>query len=153
MDYSVEHIEGMTVLGLTRNFTYDSAFTEIPGFWTEYHDRGLDGQVCGYLGICFDGDESPEFTYMIGQFCEADAAVPEGFEKRAIAAHTWAKFRAVGPIPTGIQKVNRQIYTEWLPNNTEYDLAEGVNIELYSKGDTQAADYESEIWVPVKKKA
>jgi AraC family transcriptional regulator len=59
----------------------------------------------------------------------------------------------VGPIPEAIQKVNRQIFTEWLPNNTEYDLAEGVNIEIYTEGDMSLPDYESEIWLPVRRKA
>lgn len=153
MDYSTENLQAMTVVGLVRTFNYDNAFGEIPRFWTEYHDKELDKQVCGYLGICFDEDDSPELTYMIGSFCDADASVPDGFEKRTLAAHLWAKFRAVGPLPEAIQKVNRQIFTEWLPNNTEYDLAEGINIEMYSMGDMKAADYESEIWLPLKSKA
>lgn len=153
MDYSTEAMQAMTVMGLARTFTYDNAFGEIPRFWAEYNEKNLDEKVCGYLGICFDEDDSPEFTYMIGSFCEADALVPQGFEKRTLAPHVWAKFRAVGPLPGSIQKVNRQIFTDWLPNNTEYDLAEGVNIEMYSKGDMNAADYESEIWLPLKNKA
>ena len=153
MDYTIEAMPAQTVLGLSRKFAYDSAFDGIPKYWSEYSDHGLNKQVLGYLGICFDEDDSPEFTYMIGSFCQADAQVPEGFEKRTIAAHTWAKFRAVGAMPEGIQKVNRQIFTEWLPNNTEYDLAEGVNIEMYTEGDMHASDYVSEIWIPVCKKA
>ena len=70
-----------------------------------------------------------------------------------IPAFTWAKFRSVGPMPDAIQKVNRQIFTEWLPNNNEYDMAGGVNIEMYTQGDMQAADYESEIWIPVRAKS
>ena len=153
MDYAIENMDALTVMGKTRTFTYENAFDEIPAFWSDYYAKALNTTVCVYLGICFDDDDSPEFTYMIGSFCEADAVVPDGFEKRTIAAHQWAKFRAIGPIPTGIQKVNRQIFTEWLPNNTEYDLAEGVNIEMYTEGDNKAEDYVSEIWVPVRHKA
>lgn len=153
MDYTVEHMNAMTVVGMTRKFTYDNAFALIPGFWTEYQQKGLDKQVCGYLGICFDNEEGPEFTYMIGAFAQDGQPVPEGFEKREIGAHLWAKFRAIGPIPSGIQKVNRQIFTEWLPNNTEYDLADGINIEYYSEGDNKSPDYVSEIWLPLKTKA
>ena len=55
-------------------------------------------------------------------------------------------------MPGALQQVTRQIFTDWLPNNTEYSLAEGVNIEWYSEGDMQAADYASEVWVPLKGK-
>ena len=86
------------------------------------------------MGVCLDEDDSPEFEYLIGSFCEPDAATPAGFDRCEIAPHTWAKFRAVGPIPTAIQKVNRQIFTDWLPNNPEFELAEGVNIENVHRG-------------------
>ena len=128
MDYTMEHIGTLTVLGLARTFQYDGALAEIPTFWTEYYAKGYNDKVAGCIGVCLDRKDSPDFTYLIGNFCEPDAPVPDGFEKRALNAHDWAKFRAVGPMPAAIQKVNRQIYTDWLPNNTEYDLAEGVNI-------------------------
>ena len=153
LDYTVEKIGEMMVVGLERRFRYDTGFQEIPKFWSEYYAEGQQKKVCGALGICFDEENSPEFTYMIGCFCEPDAETPEGFTKRKIPAFTWAKFRSVGPMPDAIQKVNRQIFTEWLPNNNEYDMAGGVNIEMYTQGDMQAADYESEIWIPVRAKS
>ncbi|MDD3212849.1 MAG: AraC family transcriptional regulator [Eubacteriales bacterium] len=152
MDYSLETLGGMTVIGLGRKFNYEDALKKIPGFWDEYYQKGLNQQVPGMIGVCFDNDDGPDFTYLIGSFCEPDAAVPEGFEKHTIAPYTWAKFRAVGPMPDALQKVNRQIFTEWLPNNSDFDLAEGVNIEYYTEGDMQAKDYESEIWLPVRAK-
>lgn len=152
MDYCIEESKGFTLMGKVRQFKYDSAFDEIPVYWDEYFKQGLNKQVPGCLGICFDDGKGSEFPYMIGSFCEKDAPVPEGFEKREIGAHTWAKFRAYGSIPTALQKLNRQIYQEWLPSNNEYEPAAGMNIEVYSEGDMQSADYESEIWIPVKKK-
>ena len=153
MDYVVETMEQMTVIGLSRRVPLDGAFGLIPAFWEEYHQKGLDQQVCGYLGICFEEEGKPDFAYMIAQFCEPDAPVPEGFEKRVIAPHTWVRFRAVGALPDAIQKMNRQIFTEWLPSNTTYSLADGVNIEMYTEGDMNAPDYVSEIWLPVRVKA
>ncbi|MCE5342089.1 MAG: GyrI-like domain-containing protein [Eubacteriales bacterium] len=153
MDYTLEDIGELTVLGYVRKFGYENAFQEIPKFWSEFFHRELQNKLPGrLLGVCFDEADSPEFPYMIGVFCDPDAPVPEGFEKRTIAAHTWVKFNAVGPIPEGIQKVNRQIFTEWLPNNAECDLAEGVNIEIYPEGDMKASDYVSEIWLPIRHK-
>jgi AraC family transcriptional regulator len=152
MDYSLEEIGELTVLGCVRPFHYDNGFAEIPKFWSEYYAKEMHKTVPGYLGVCFDAKGGPEFDYMAGSFCDPDAAVPEGFEKRTISPHTWAKFRSVGALPDALQKVNRQIFTEWLPNNTEYDIAEGVNIEVYTEGDMSSPEYVCEIWLPIRRK-
>ena len=44
-----------------------------------------------------------------------------------------------------------RIYSEWLPNSG-YEHAMLPEIEYYSAGDMMAADYKSEIWIPVKNK-
>lgn len=63
-----------------------------------------------------------------------------------------AKFRCVGPLPGALQVVNTQIFNEWLPGNNEYEIATDMNIEWYSCGDNRSQDYESCIWIPVKRK-
>ena len=42
------------------------------------------------------------------------------------------------------------IFTEWLPGNGRYTMAEPVNIEWYDDGDSSAPDYKSGIMIPVK---
>ena len=64
----------------------------------------------------------------------------------------WAKFSCKGPLPESLQSINTKIFSEWLPGNSEYEIAMGANIEWYSKGDMAELDYESEIWIPVKQK-
>ena len=63
----------------------------------------------------------------------------------------WAKFQCRGENPKAIQSLNTKIFKEWLPNNPEYEVSAGFNIEWYSKG-INGPDYESGIWFPVKKK-
>jgi AraC family transcriptional regulator len=150
MDYAVEPMGELRIIGKVRRFALDGAFGLIPGYWDEYHQQGLDSKVCGYLGVCFD-ETDKDFAYMIGAFQTPEMQVPEGFEVHTLAAGTWAKFRAVGALPDSIQKLNRQIFTEWLPGNTEYELVGSVNVEMYSEGDMDAADYVSEIWLPVRR--
>ncbi|MDC7286118.1 hypothetical protein NXH56_09190, partial [Bifidobacterium thermophilum] len=58
----------------------------------------------------------------------------------------------IGAMPGSLQSVNTRIFQEWLPKNKEYEIAMEANIEWYSKGDISASDYESAIWIPVKKK-
>lgn len=153
MNFSIEAIGELTVIGMERRFHADTCFTEIPKFWDAYYREGYHKINPGCLGVCLDdGDPSGEFSYLIACFRDPRDPVPAGFVKRVIAPHTWAKFRAVGPMPGALQKVNRQIFTEWLPNNPEYDLADGTNIEMYTEGDNTKDDYVSEIWLPVKAK-
>jgi AraC family transcriptional regulator len=153
MNYKIEKMDAFTVLGVERTFNEENSFQEIPKYWGEFFQRGYQKLVCPVYGICFDMcDSGGDFQYLIGDNCEADAEVPDGFVKRKIPAHTWAIFSCTGAMPEAIQKVNRQIYTEWLPGNPEYEVADGINIEMYSDGDTNSTDYYSEIWLPVKKK-
>ena len=53
MDYTTEAIGKLTVVGIKRRFHYDSAFDELPKFWKEYYERGLNqtegAGVCGRL--------------------------------------------------------------------------------------------------------
>lgn len=83
--------------------------------------------------------------------------MPDGYVTRVIPAHTWAVFPCKGPMPERMAEVNRKIFSEWLPNNAEYQIAEGYNIEMYTdvtlypKGNRDE-NYYSEIWIPVRKK-
>ncbi len=153
MDYTIEALPELTIVGMERRFSYEDCFAQVPKFWDEYAANGYFEQCDGCLGVCFDGESGPDgdFAYLIAHFDEPDAPVPPGFVKRTIPAHTWAKFRAVGPMPTALQQLNRRIFTEWLPNNPEYALSENMNVEVYSEGDTDGDGYESEIWIPIRK--
>ena len=164
MDYVVEKMEAMKVIGYERSFSYETAYQEIPGFWNEFCANCMNGKnseqiqaiieecMIGEFGICIeDNSKEKEFLYMIAGTYNG-GNVPEGMKIFEIPALEWAKFKCTGPLPGALQAVNTQIFKEWLPGNPEYEIACGMNIEWYSKGDGSAIDYESEIWVPVKKK-
>jgi len=152
MDYRVERMDRLHVMIREYTVEYDTCMTDIPRIWDEYAAEGLHETVPGMIGVCFDSEPGSEFVYGIGDFCEEGAAAPQGYVVREIPAHLWAKFRAVGPMPDALQGLNRQIYTQWMPGNEQYLPAEGMNIEIYTEGDTGAADYESFIWIPVKER-
>ena len=78
--------------------------------------------------------------------------VPRGMIVYNIPESTYVKFRCSGPLPAALQSVNTQIYKEWLPQHPEYVFEGCMNLEWYSKGDMSASDYQSEIWIPVKKR-
>lgn len=151
MDYTIESMDAMQLMGMERRIPYNEGFVECPKLWCDYNSRGLNDKVCAYVGACFDED-TEGFTYMIGAFCAPEDTLCEGFTRRELPAMTWAKFRTVGAIPQSIHKLNRQIFTEWLPGNPDYEPAAGLNLEVYSEGDMDSPDYACEIWIPVRRK-
>lgn len=158
MDYKIVEKEAFTVVGVSRNFNYDSAFAEIPKFWTEHYQTEKCKTVCGMYGVCIDeGKKSKEFEYLIADNYLPWNEIPDGFKAVTIPKHTWAVFPCKGAMPKSLQDVNTKIFSEWLPNCKDYEIAAGYNIEMYSnvndyKDGSQDKEYYSEIWIPVKRK-
>lgn len=170
MDFTVEKMAGFQVIGFVREFSLENSYEEIPKFWDEvygkYEARLLEGNApanayekavfdhrIGEFGVCIDDiGKDGVFRYMIaGRYRGGE--VPEGMELYDIPAEEWAKFKCIGSMPDALQSTNTQIFTEWLPGNTTYELSGKYNIEWYSPvGDPQDADYQSAIWIPVKRK-
>lgn len=158
MNYKIVEKDSFTVMGATRTFKYESAKTEIPEFWSELHQSGKEKLVCGMYGVCIDNSEgSDEFEYLIADNYNPATEIPEGFVTKVIPAHTWAVFACKGAMPQSLQDANKVIFSEWLPNCKDFEIAAGYNIEMYNdpsgypKG-TQDENYYSEIWIPVKRK-
>lgn len=119
----------------------------------------LEQAICDYniveYGVCIDDlkeNQEGKFRYMIAGVYYAGGDVPEGMRVYTFPDMEWAKFRCCGKMPVALQDVNTKIYKEWLPGNPDYEMAMGANIEWYDKGDLNAVDYRSEIWIPVKRK-
>ena len=172
MDFTVEKREAMKMIGFERKFSYDASYQEIPKFWDEFcerylksDDRGdeaLDQEekdirqtvaecIVGEYGVCVDDiSDGKQFSYYIAGAYQG-GKVPEGMKVFEIPASEWAKFKCTGTMPQTLQTVNTRIFSEWLPGNQEFEMAFPINIEWYSGGDTQSSDYESAIWIPVKR--
>lgn len=168
MDYIVEKMSNFKVIGFEKIFSFEAGYNEIPKFWdevsgkylarlmttgnpqTDIEKAVLDNNV-GMFGVCVDDiGKNGEFRYLIAGIYKG-GAVPEGMVTYDLPDMEWAKFRCVGSMPGALQSVNTKIFKEWLPNNNEYKIAMGCNIEYYSEGDPTSADYESAIWVPVER--
>lgn len=133
MDYKIVEKEAFAVLGASRLFPFDTAKEEIPRFWAEHYKAGRQKTVCGMYGICIDEGAGPGlFEYLIADECAPAAPIPKGFVAKTIPAHTWAVFACTGAMPKALQEVNDKIFSEWLPSCTEYEIAAGYNIEMYT---------------------
>ena len=153
MNYKMEQMEAFRVVGVEKRFHMDTSMQEIPQFWAEFDAKGLSKEIVPMFGICFDGDADGFFPYMICEVLQPGKKVPEGMVTREIPAHLWARFSCAGALPFAIQSVTKQIYSEWLPTNGMYEVAQNIEIEMYTEGNITAPDYYSEVWIPVKKKA
>lgn len=169
MDYVVEKMDSFKLIGFAKDFDTERGFQDAPKFWEEFGQKYMaplcsgkvpqnevEETICnckvGEYGICIDDIlGKDQFRYMIGGIY-TEGEVPEEMAVYEVPAMDWAKFRCIGPMPVAIQSVNRKIFKEWLPAHPEYEIAKGINIEWYSAGDNQTTDYESAIWIPVKKK-
>jgi len=158
MDYKIVEKDSFTIMGVSKVFKYDSATTEIPQFWAEHYQTGKGKFVCGMYGINIDESMgSEEFEYLIADNYNPSVEVPDGFVTKIIPKYTWAVFASKGPMPKSLQDVSGRIFSEWLPNCKDYEIAAGYNIEMYTNTDdypqgSQDENYYSEIWIPVRRK-
>lgn len=168
MNYTVEKMSGFKVIGFEKEFTNEESYQEIPRFWDEMFKEKIMSLYCkkpenemeetirscqvGMFGVCIDDIGRGKFRYLIaGEY--TGGKVPEGMTVYEFPDMEWAKFPCIGPMPGALQSVNTKIFNEWLPGNTEFEIAMGANIEWYSSGGkTTDSDYESAIWIPVKRK-
>jgi AraC family transcriptional regulator len=152
MDYRIEKKEAFQVVAKTKLFNEVNSQTEIPKFWGEYYDAGLDNVVCGMMGICSQAkDNVKEWKYGIGCERKYVKAIPDGFEIIDVPSYTWAVFTCIGAMPNAIQELWKRVYGEWLPASN-YELISDYDIEFYTEGDNSSDNYVSEIWIPVKEK-
>ncbi len=158
MDYKIVEKDSFTVMGVSKVFKYSTAKDKIPEFWKEHYKTGKGEIVCGMYGVCYaENTGTDQFEYLIADQYNPSKEVPDGCVTLNIPKHTWAVFACKGAMPKALQDVNQKIFSEWLPNCKDYEIAGDYNIEMY----TNAADYPkrnqdenyySEIWIPVKKK-
>ncbi len=157
MKYRIEQKEPFTVVGVKRRFSHvDGLGENIGKMWSETSAETFDQinalgdtEPYGLLGVYSGMYEDNTTDYYIATTTKKSC--PENLSKLDIPSLTWAVFEITGPMPTAMAEVWGRIFSEWFPTSG-YEHAEAPEVEWYSKGDLSAADYKSEIWIPVVKK-
>ncbi len=158
MEYKIEEKEAFKVVGLKDSFKYESAKQDIPKLWKKFFVKYPFSKVKPKYAVNFDDTMGNNtFAYMIGDDYDESFSVPKGLEIMEIPKFTWAIFTCVGPANIKMPEINEKIFTEWLPNSNDYEIAEGYNIEYYSnpkdyKKGVDDDKYYCEVWIPIKKK-
>ncbi|MBQ0125528.1 MAG: AraC family transcriptional regulator [Clostridiales bacterium] len=170
MDFVVSPMWQFKLIGFERVFSYEEAYKKIPEFWDEIcekycnhtiyagkapscpEEHAIIDNCIGEYGVCVDDLGGGKFRYLIaGKYAGGD--VPAGMKLIELPGGEWAKFKCTGPMPNALQSLNTKIFKEWLPNNPDYEICGCYNLEWYScDGNKEDADYQSGIWVPVKKR-
>lgn len=173
MDYKITKMFGFKVIGFAKEFSFDTAYEEIPKYWDEIcekyaanvyagnppanpYEKAFVENCIGEYGICIDDGKAADkgkFTYLVaGKY--AGGEVPEGMMLYEFEQGEWAVFDCVGAIPEALQSLNTRIFKEWLPGNADYEISGNANVEWYDcvNGENTDADYHSAIWIPVKRK-
>ena len=160
MDYKIVRKASFTVTGVSAIFKYETADNEIPEFWKKFNQSGKNTLIASMYGISIDQDMGgSEFEYLIADNYDPLREIPADFVTHHVPEYTWAVFPCRGALmDTGfLQDIHRKIFTEWLPQNRDYEIAAGYHIEMYSNPADYAEgtgdeNYYSEIWIPVRKK-
>ncbi|MBQ7887977.1 MAG: AraC family transcriptional regulator [Clostridia bacterium] len=151
LEYRIETKPQFTIIGLSRMFSSETSYQDIPQYWLELMKRE-DAPVCGAFGVCLDEDKGDgQFKYMIADLYQPWKEIPDECEVCVIPGATWVVFPCRGPLPDTLQSVNTRIWSEWLPACRSYRMAMNMNIEVYAPPAERPEDTYSEIWVPVER--
>lgn len=130
-------------------------YTKIPGFWSECQGDGtfsrlvsMDaGSPQGLFGLFLDDERTPdEMVYYI--MVKAEGEVPKGYGEIIIPEAVWAVFDCRGAVPQAIQDGWKYLMEEWVVKYP-FQHAPCAELEWYSRGNSYARDYLSQIWIPV----
>lgn len=145
MDYRICEKAAFTIMGRMRKFNSDTSYEEIPKFWQEHYATGGGEIIKGAFGACVDVD-GKNFDYFIADLYCPCFDIPKDCTTYTFPAGTWSVFPYSGECPNALQDVNTRIWSEWVPNCKEYELAGNYSIELY------LSPQNGEIWIPIKAK-
>lgn len=159
MQYKVVEQGGFEVIGIKQGFSYDNGENRdgIPKMWDQVNQDGTcdflacknNGPGKGVLGVCVDQGKirDKEMDYWVAAAYNGET--PDGYLKMEIPASKWVIFEVHGPMPHAMQKVWKQIFTEWFPASG-FQHAGTPELEVYPAGNSADPEYYSEVWIPVK---
>ncbi len=155
MEYKICQKKAFSVTGVSMPLEKDMEknFQKVPLFWQEAAKNGtleilkshIKQEPIGMLGISDCCKE--DWKYFIG--VAGEERISEKLETITIPESTWAVFSGKGKAPQAIQELERNIFTQWLPNSG-YVYGEKPDIEVYYNQNPQEALFE--VWISVIKK-
>ena len=148
LNYQIVEKAPFTIVGIKRRFDVETSYREVPEYWAEWMKDRKD--LSGTFGVC-TGMDGKNFDYWIADLYMPWKDIPEGCGTCQIPGGLWAVFTCKGPLPDSLQKVNTEIWSEWLPSLQGYTFAGDYSLEMYMPPAADPADTVSYICIPLKK--
>lgn len=153
------HKAAFRVIGFIEEFTAANNgenFEDIAKMWRNLTPDMMakllavtDGTTNGLLGIS-DERGQPTFNYLIGTTSAVTQEL-DGLNEINFPEADWLVFNCSGPIPNAMISLKNTTLLEWFPCS-EYEQLPLPRMEVYLQGDMLSNSYQSELWIPVKKK-
>ena len=145
LEYQIKEVGALTICGIRRRIDVNNSHKEIPEFWSDpiIAQSGLMGKY----GLCVD-DEG-ELDYWIADDYVAGSTVGDGCEVTTVPAGLWAQFTCARPKLESLQRLNDQIWSEWLPSLKGYTLTGTYNLEVYECPRHGEPEPRWQIWIPL----
>ena len=154
MEYQIVKREAFRIVGFRTLLPTDveESFQVVPRFWTEIGPRQaelfplMNGEPVGMLGVCTCGEKEDNYYYIA---VASSAPVPEGMHEWTVPAATWAVFNGTGRLPDAMQKLQKRIVSEYLPDSG-YEWAKAPDIEVYLNRPGEESRFQ--VWLPVTRR-
>lgn len=149
MEYRIEEKKAFTIIGYGRDIPYAQCYAETPKFWDVFHQRENPLILKGVFGLCQMHQDA--MHYLIGDVYLPWMKLEKDMETFEIPASRWVVFPVHGALPDALQKVNSEVWQNWVPaHREEYPIKEGYSIEMYTPPVEDMSQYYCEIWVPLQ---
>ena len=162
MKYQIETWPAFKMTGLKKRIKTEQAFEAVPRIWDAAWNDGTmnrlmelfksaDYRPAGFLGVAIGGQwgNSEDMDYFLGVTTHVDVdnceyvPAPDGMDEVSIKSARWVVVEASGELPSAIQDVYKDFYSEWLPQSG-YALDDLPVIECYMQDNRQ------EVWIAIK---
>lgn len=158
MDWRLETLDSFWIVGFSKRISLqfegeNHQLDELVGKMTPAvatHLKSInDRSPEGILNVSADFEDRTREGSMLDQFLGVASSRPqEGFACLEVPSLQWAVFTAIGPYPEALQQTWADIYGKWLAE-CGFCLTGGPEILRNLSTDCSAADFHSEIWIPV----
>lgn len=158
MDWRLETLDRFWIVGFSKRISLqfegeNHQLDELVGKMTPAvaaHLKSInDRSPNGILNVSADFEDRTREGSMLDQYLGVASIRPqEGFACLEVPSLQWAVFTAIGPYPEALQQTWADIYGKWL-TECGFSLTGGPEILRNLSTDCSAADFHSEIWIPV----
>ena len=150
----IEEHPALVVAGVSQVFPLDGDFSSL---WDELNQKASPAMldvlnVTQYLGVCTQPNPKRQGRYTAGFLVSEPASAAKlGLGVLELPASTYAVVEVTGPISESIPAGFASFEEAFFAKNPQYRPVGGL--EVYGRGDMQAADYRMELWVPLAKRS